>query len=452
MQKLRADTIRDIAKTGTLTASMPAGSYVTIGGQQYTNTSAMSLNMGTNGAGGLDTGSIAANTTYYIYAIVVGGSMALIASASASAPTGFSPSKIVGALQTNGGSATINFIFATGQDPGEPLNATAGVQIFSEAPQIPNLSGPNLLINGGFDFWQRGTSTTATGSTPAYLAPDRWSLEQPGSGLLTWTRETDTPNSNLLYSMRILSGDATAKNSQVWQRIETNNIRPYLGSQVTFSVWVKDSTAIPVILAVYANSGGTDDVYPSAENDTLNLVSSATITPVANVWTRCSITLTLPTTSTGIVVGILTGANITVNGQTRWISGAMLTPGTSIPSRFYRAGVNIGHELSLCQRYYEKNYSIDVAPGTASQEGEYDRISHGFQVRSSQFTVRKRAQPTSFGVYSPVSGTPNVIYTDAPADVAVTVTVTPATITWQKTTNDSVGLQARWMWVASAEL
>src|SRR5690242_21680493 len=87
---------------------------------------------------------------------------------------------------------------------------------------------PNLLINGALAFCQRGTSTSSATATPDYLAPDRWSLERSGGGATTIDRATDAPSTNLKYSLRGTSGDTTAKSFQFWQRVETENMRPYI--------------------------------------------------------------------------------------------------------------------------------------------------------------------------------------------------------------------------------
>ena len=46
----------------------------------------------------------------------------------------------------------------------------------------------NLLINGGFDVWQRGTTFTTPSSN--YYAADRWQIYRASSSLTTTTRES----------------------------------------------------------------------------------------------------------------------------------------------------------------------------------------------------------------------------------------------------------------------
>jgi len=61
----------------------------------------LTLNTAILGAGGLDTGSIAASTLYYVYTIVDSNSIKLIASISSTSPTGFTQYKKVGAFYTD---------------------------------------------------------------------------------------------------------------------------------------------------------------------------------------------------------------------------------------------------------------------------------------------------------------------------------------------------------------
>ncbi len=87
----------------------------------------------------------------------------------------------------------------------------------------------NLLINGNFDIWQRGTSFTGGG---AYTA-DRW---QKGSSADV-ARSTDIPGADSKYSL-LVTGDGGS--ASVNQSIENpNNIID--GKQTTVSFWVKGS-------------------------------------------------------------------------------------------------------------------------------------------------------------------------------------------------------------------
>lgn len=93
------------------TTSMGRITRLTLGGQQYPVTTTLALSTAASGLGGIDTGSIAANTLYYVYAVVnTSGVVGLIASTSDSTtgPSGFSGRyKYLGKFRTFFGSTNI---------------------------------------------------------------------------------------------------------------------------------------------------------------------------------------------------------------------------------------------------------------------------------------------------------------------------------------------------------
>lgn len=78
-------------------------SRLNIGGSQYRTTSDIFLNTGTTGVGGL-VSAVAANTTYYVHAVLSNDSVALIGQTASTVPAGYTASKIVGKFSTNGSS------------------------------------------------------------------------------------------------------------------------------------------------------------------------------------------------------------------------------------------------------------------------------------------------------------------------------------------------------------
>ena len=110
--------------------------------------------------------------------------------------------------------------------------------------------------------------------------------------------------------------------------------------------------------------------------------------------------------------GSLTNANRNVsnlgvgsaNNDYYQITGVQLEVGSNATAFEHRI---LGDELIRCQRYYEKSYDIDVAPGTANQDGTFHWQSNGASASiasfPARFTVRKRAEPT-ITVYNPTNG------------------------------------------------
>lgn len=92
-------------------ASASAPAAVFINGKLYVNTSDVTCDMSASGRNGLDTGSVAADTPYYLYAIpaVSGRGFDVVASATAptTGPTGFSSWSYIGSFASLEASTTI---------------------------------------------------------------------------------------------------------------------------------------------------------------------------------------------------------------------------------------------------------------------------------------------------------------------------------------------------------
>jgi len=135
---LEQDKIAKFTKTGNTTATLGS----------------LTLNTATSGAGGLDTGTIAASTFYYVYTVVSNNAIKLVASTSAISPTGFTQYKKVGAFYTDTSSNIFKAYFY-----GE-VNMT----VFSA--RIPSAGG---VIGESFGFISSCTAP-GTGYTCTFVA------------------------------------------------------------------------------------------------------------------------------------------------------------------------------------------------------------------------------------------------------------------------------------------
>ena len=91
------EDIKDLTKASQTTIDWAAGSNLRIGGQAYNVTSVLTLDTATD----IDTGSIVSDTIYYVYAVVVAGTVSLKYSLSDSAPTGYSAYRLIGSFGTD---------------------------------------------------------------------------------------------------------------------------------------------------------------------------------------------------------------------------------------------------------------------------------------------------------------------------------------------------------------
>jgi len=210
----------------------------------------------------------------------------------------------------------------------------------------PEPLSQNFLINGGFDWWQRGTTSTTNG---VYLA-DRWLINR-SAGTHTVSRSTDVPNNTLQYSLSFASTSGT--NPYINQRIESVNARPLVGQTVTFSVWAKSTvgTGSLVLQTLYPTT--TADTFSASTVDyQVTLAASMTV----GTWTRYSATFTV---SANAVRGysILLLRNVTTTSTTTLYAGAQLELGSAV-SYFRRSAPTITLELLSCQRYYQRHVVI----------------------------------------------------------------------------------------------
>lgn len=113
-QKLRSDQNGGLTKNSNTQVQMNLGTnsliLATLGGQQYASSSVLLINTGSTGAGGLDTGSVAASKVYFVHFVLSGSSLAIVASLSKTSVTGFSLSTFSGLAFTTNASSQVDFV------------------------------------------------------------------------------------------------------------------------------------------------------------------------------------------------------------------------------------------------------------------------------------------------------------------------------------------------------
>jgi hypothetical protein len=126
----------------------------------------------------------------------------------------------------------------------------------------------NKIINGNFEFWQRGTSFTASGYTA-----DRWKLTLGSGAALTLTRQlfalgqTDVPGNDKFYC-RMVRGTAGSAPSTLEQRIES--VRTLAGREITFVFWAKASAATTLVSKFTQNFGTGGSPSSAVDSATQN--------------------------------------------------------------------------------------------------------------------------------------------------------------------------------------
>ena len=134
-----------------------------------------------------------ASTTATLGTVKVDGTSIVISSGTLSVPT--ATTSAAGIFRIDGTSVVVSsgVISVT-------RNFTTSFAVSGSIVTTAPLMFRNRLINGNFQFWQRGTTTATTGT---YLA-DRW----VASNISTQLQSTDTPNAAFPFSIEF--GNTTA--------------------------------------------------------------------------------------------------------------------------------------------------------------------------------------------------------------------------------------------------
>lgn len=209
---------------------------------------------------------------------------------------------------------------------------------------VANLNGGpisgfrNRLINPTFAIDQRnGGASVSSGISTVTYTVDRWYVYATGAAVAA--RQVSSSNTDLTNVLRI-TGAASTTNVIVGQRIEAQNSYDLAGKTVTLSFYASSSASITLGWSTYyANS--SDNFTSKTSSNTGTLVTTPTLT-------RYSATFTLSSAATtGVAIEFTLG---TLTSGTVDISGVQLelgTVATPLERRSY------GHELALCQRYYQ---------------------------------------------------------------------------------------------------
>ena len=222
--------------------------------------------------------------------------------------------------------------------------------------QLAQLTNPNLLINGDFQIWQRGTSFTNI--TTDFYSADRWMIRGPAGSSHSIIRESSAlrPELNIIRVTR---------NNNVLGNLAQNieNLRQFSNKTVTLSFWARSNgSSFRTGMAVAGNYGlGTEEIYHYSEID------------VTQTFTKYEITIQIPdlrnkTFNNGHYL-VLYLFRDNVAGRTIDISNVKLEFG-SVATPFCPKGY--AEELVSCQRYYETFYHSERLTANPSAITAYE--------------------------------------------------------------------------------
>lgn len=216
----------------------------------------------------------------------------------------------------------------------------------------------NYIINGGFDIWQRGTSTTTTAA--GYRTADRWATWiSAGSG--TVQLDTTYPAPGCENGIRFTSS-AAGSNIVYYYTLETKDAIRLAGKTVNFSTYVASPSSKSIQLSIWSST-----TVDNSFTGSWDAVSSTTVTGTSTL-TRQNLVGSIPANAKTVQVRLfITGVN---NTEFASFSGAQLEIG-SITTSFRRNQPNIQGELAACQRYYEIGKGLVRAAGVPTGANYY---------------------------------------------------------------------------------
>jgi len=241
----------------------------------------------------------------------------------------------------------------------------------------------NLIINGNFDVWQRGTSFSNANNV--YTA-DRFKVVAGGgttgdtvSQQSFTAGQTDVPNEPTYFLRYAMGG--TSSNKVMHHRIE--DVRTGAGKTCTLTFYAKASTGhtSTVEVAQVFGSGGSSQVTQSAQNYTMT-----------TSWQKFTFTIALPSIS-GKTIGTssyvyiafirsLSSSNVSIDiAQMQFEVGEVATP---FEHESY------AETLQKCERYFQRfvaganytGFSVAFSTGATSAKA------------TLKFNGKMRAAPT----------------------------------------------------------
>ena len=252
-------------------------------------------------------------------------------------------------------------------------------------------AGKNVIINGDFRVWQRGTSFT----NPASLAytTDRFNVYWDGTGATrTISQQTFTPGTAPVagyegaYFYRYAQSVAGSSNTVNLLIQPIEDVRVFAGQSAVLSFWAKADASRSITAAVNQNfgSGGSGAV-------------STTMTGTASVttsWQRFTFTVAVPSIS-GKTIGTSSSLDLRIalpSGVTQTIDiwGVQLEAG-SVATAFQTATGTLQGELAACRRY------LPAFNGTGEDFMGYAYASNG-GIYTLPFDVVARTAPTGITV------------------------------------------------------
>lgn len=227
----------------------------------------------------------------------------------------------------------------------------------------PTVAQPNLVINGGMEIWQRGTSFGALNG--GYTA-DRWAMTFGGGDNMSVSKDTSNVAETSGASLHFTTSHVAGGSAIIGQSVPVSDF-PSIGNVVIISARVMCDVV----------GGVTMNCYDSVQG-----FNSGAANQRSMVWETLICSGAVGPTATYIFIGFVAqSASCNV-----WIDNVTMVPG-STPAKY--TPLTYAQDLAICQRYYEVLADADGGY-LAILQATGPSIAYG----PIRYTTRKAVIPT----------------------------------------------------------
>lgn len=310
-----------------------------------------------------------------------------------------------------------------------------------DAAAASQIYGRNRLINGAMAVNQRQATSIALTTAGLAWVTDRWQARSlsAAAGTITASQQVSsvpTAAGDPRYSVRLARTVGTYAGSlvieQVLERADTFDLT---GRQLALSCKLRKGSAFSgtgVRLIVCTGQGVDEGSNLLATGGwtagvTLNVAATVAAASISAAWGTHSGVITAPTSinCNELAVRIEVQGFSGAGSANDWIEISDVQLEIAEAATVFSAPP-FALELSRCQRFYEKSYSYNLAPGTATAAGAAQHRAQGagslLDTLRAEYKVTKRtvAEPVWYSTVTGASG--QIRDTTAGADVALTGT------------------------------
>ena len=360
------------------------------------------------------------------------------------------------------------------------INDSAGAGITNEPLSnmtfwaAQSVAAPNSILNGGFDFFQRGSTITAANNLTrsfTYTA-DRWATWcSSGSGSVVTANQISPvlPGSGngLQVAISTAPGSATAVGPQLFHILDNVDSLPYYGGLASFGVQVMalgNVTHVSVQFIYNTTKSGVAAGFSTIGSPVSVVVNSSTFALASILGQAMGTAQTMD----GVVGVVITATAVSTghlsdlgNGFT--IEQAIMVPGTAIPP-FKRAFQSSSSELAAIQAYFEKSFNQGVTPEDTQIEGTafWSALSSSNSTNNIFYKTTKRDQVSGgsnpipdIQFFNPLSSGANKIRNNtASTNLAANIIASSGTggFYFEATGSFSASDELETQWTADAEI